>query len=147
MALPLMLAALVSIHDLLAWLLGCLLQPDPGTGISRRGTRQLLSVLQGALIAGANQQANTARRASTFRTVLPQLENGTAAGVLQALEVGNEVGIFASEQDMKLRNATNAQLNALVVAESNRQTRKPRTNWRASRLSVNTAIGTWATAL
>jgi len=75
--------------------------------------------LHGALIAGANQQAT--QPAELQRLDQLELENATAAGVLQALEVGNEIGMFASEQDMKLRNATNAQLNALVVAESNRQ--------------------------
>jgi hypothetical protein len=44
--------------------------------------------------------------------------------VLQALEVGNEINLFANELEMKQRNAANAQLNALVVAESNRQNRQ-----------------------
>ena len=53
-----------------------------------------------------------------------EAENSAAAGVLQALQVGNEISIFAAEQEMKLRNAANAQLNALVVAESNRQNKQ-----------------------
>jgi hypothetical protein len=53
-----------------------------------------------------------------------EAENAAAIGVLQALQVGNEISIFAAEQDMKLRNATNSQLNALVVAESNRQNKQ-----------------------
>jgi hypothetical protein len=81
-----------------------------------------LGTLQGALIAGANQQATQPTELQRLEQL--ELENATAAGVLQAQEVTNEIGLFQAEQDMKLRNATNAQLNALVVAESNRQNRK-----------------------
>jgi hypothetical protein len=94
--------------------------PAPGSPEGNMATT--LGTLQGALIAGANQQAT--QPAELQRLEQLELENATAAGVLQALEVGNEIGMFASEQDMKLRNATNAQLNALVVAESNRQNRE-----------------------
>ena len=81
-----------------------------------------LGTLQGPLQAGAEQQ--NSQPAEIARLQMLETENAAAAGVLQALEVGNEIGIFASEQDLKLRNATNAQLNALVVAESNRQNKQ-----------------------
>jgi len=46
--------------------------------------------------------------------------NNAAIGNLQTQEVGNEISLFNAEQDLKLRNAINAQLNAQVIAESNR---------------------------
>jgi P-type conjugative transfer protein TrbJ len=45
--------------------------------------------------------------------------NSTAIGNLQTQEVGNEISLFNAEQDLKLRNAINAQLNAQAVVESN----------------------------
>jgi hypothetical protein len=94
--------------------------PQPGSPEGDMATT--LGTLQGTLQAGADQQ--NSQRDELIRLQLLESENAAAAGVLQALEVGNEISIFASEQDMKLRNATNAQLNALVVAESNRQNRQ-----------------------
>ena len=81
-----------------------------------------LGTFEGALQSAADQQKSQGDELA--RLQLLEAENAAAAGVLQALEVGNEIGIFASEQDMKLRNATNAQLNALVVAESNQQNKE-----------------------
>jgi hypothetical protein len=81
-----------------------------------------LGTLQGTLQAGADQQ--NSQPAELARLQMLEGENAAAAGMLQALEVGNEIGIFASELEMKQRNATNAQLNALVVAESDRQNKQ-----------------------
>ena len=94
--------------------------PQPGSPEGNMATT--LGTLQGTLQAGADQQNSQPAELSRLQKLAA--ENAAAAGVLQALEVGNEIGIFASEQDMKLRNATNAQLNALVVAESNRQNKQ-----------------------
>jgi hypothetical protein len=94
--------------------------PQPG---SPEGDMAVtLGTLQGTLQAGADQQ--NSQRAELTRLQALETESGAAAGVLQALEVGNEISLFASQQEMKLRNATNAQLNALVVAESNRQNKE-----------------------
>jgi hypothetical protein len=94
--------------------------PQPGSPEGDMATT--LGTLQGTLQAGADQQ--NSQPAELARLQMLETENAAAAGVLQAVEVGNEIGIFASEQDLKLRNATNAQLNALVVAESNRQNKE-----------------------
>jgi hypothetical protein len=94
--------------------------PQPGSPEADMATT--LGTLQGTLQAGADQQ--NSQPAELARLQMLETENTAAAGVLQALEVGNEIGIFASEQDLQLRNATNAQLNALVVAESNRQNKE-----------------------
>ena len=48
-------------------------------------------------------------------------ENASASGNLQALEVANEIALFNGQKEIKSRNAINGQLNALLVAESNRQ--------------------------
>jgi hypothetical protein len=81
--------------------------------------RTVLGTEKGALEAGANQQAT--QPAELARLQALEAENAAATGVLQVLEVSNEVALFEGEQEMKLRNATNAQLNAINVAESNRQ--------------------------
>ena len=94
----------------------------PLSGSPEQDMATTLGTLQGTLQAGADQQ--NSQGAELARLEALEDENAVAAGVLQVLEVGNEVRIFASEQDMKLRNATNAQLNALVVAESNRQNKQ-----------------------
>jgi P-type conjugative transfer protein TrbJ len=94
--------------------------PQPGSPEGDMATT--LGTLQGTLQTGADQQ--NSQPAELARLQMLETENAAAVGVLQALEVGNEIGIFASEQDLKLRNATNAQLNALVVAESNRENKQ-----------------------
>jgi len=94
----------------------------PLSGSPEQDMATTLGTLQGTLQAGADQQ--NSQPAELARLQMLETENAAAAGVLQAIEVGNEIGIFASEQDLKLRNATNAQLNALVVAESNRQNKQ-----------------------
>ena len=94
--------------------------PQPGSPEGDMATT--LGTLQGTLQASADQQ--NSQPAELARLQMLETENAAAAGVLQALEVGNEIAIFASEQDLKLRNATNAELNALVVAESNRQNKQ-----------------------
>lgn len=120
--LPLMLAALNEYTTFWPGFANASYNQSPAPGSPEDDMATTLGTLHGALVAGANQQAT--QPAELQRLEQLELENATAAGVLQALEVGNEIGIFASEQDMKLRNATNAQLNALVVAESNRQNRE-----------------------
>ena len=120
--LPLMVAALNQYTTFWPGFANASYNQSPTPGSPEGNTAVTLGTLQGALVAGANQQAT--QPAELQRLEQLELENATAAGVLQALEVGNEIGIFASEQDMKLRNATNAQLNALMVAESNRQNQK-----------------------
>jgi hypothetical protein len=61
--------------------------------------------------------------------------------VLQALEVSNEISLFGRELEMKQRNATNAQLNALVVAESNRQNKQAQDDLES--LAVATQQSQW----
>ena len=81
-----------------------------------------LGTLQGTLQAGADQQNSQPSELARLQAL--EAENAAAAAVLQALEVGNEINLFANELEMKQRNAANAQLNALVVSESNRQNRQ-----------------------
>lgn len=98
-----------------------------------------LGTLQGTLQAGADQQ--NSQIAELNRLEALEAESAGAAGVLQALEVGNEINLFGAQQDMKLRNATNAQLNALVVAESNRQNKEAQDQLES--LGVATEVSTW----
>jgi hypothetical protein len=91
------------------------------------GTREgdmltTLGTLQGTLQASADQQ--NSQTTELVRLEALEAENADATGVFQLLEIGNEAAIFIAEQEMKLRNSTNAQLNALVVAESNRQNKQ-----------------------
>jgi hypothetical protein len=91
------------------------------------GTREgdmltTLGTLQGTLQASADQQ--NSQMAELNRLEVFETENADATGLFQLLEIGNEAAIFVAEQEMKLRNSTNAQLNALVVAESNRQNKQ-----------------------
>jgi hypothetical protein len=81
-----------------------------------------LGTLQGTLQAGANQQ--NSQTAELNRLEALETENGDATGIFQLLQIGNEAAYFTAEQEMKLRNSTNAQLNALVAAESNRQNKE-----------------------
>jgi len=120
--LPLMLAALNQYTTFWPGYSDASYNQTPMPGSPEGDMSTTLGTLQGALVAGANQQAT--QPAELQRLEQLELENATAAGVLQAQEVSNEIGLFQAEQDMKLRNATNAQLNALVVAESNRQNKQ-----------------------
>jgi hypothetical protein len=91
------------------------------------GTREgdmltTLGTLQGTLQASADQQ--NSQMAELNRLEVFETENADATSLFQLLEIGNEAAIFVAEQEMKLRNSTNAQLNALVVAESNRQNKQ-----------------------
>lgn len=81
-----------------------------------------LGTLQGTLQAGADQQ--NSQIAELTRLQALEVNNADATGIFQLLEIANETAIFEAEQEMKLRNSTNAQLNALVVAESNRQNKQ-----------------------
>jgi hypothetical protein len=94
--------------------------PAPGSPEGDMATT--LGTLQGTLQAGADQQNSQPPELARLQAL--EAENAAAAVVLQALEVGNEINLFANELEMKQRNAANAQLNALVVAESNRQNRQ-----------------------
>lgn len=81
-----------------------------------------LGTLQGTLQTGADQQNSQIAELNRLQAL--ELENAAATGVFQLIEIANETAIFQAEQDMTLRNSTNAQLNALVVAESNRQNKE-----------------------
>jgi len=78
-----------------------------------------LGTLHGSLLAGANQQSSQADELGRLSELEGEIAGAT--GILQVLEVSSEIGLFNSQQDMKLRNGINAQLNAMNVAESNRQ--------------------------
>jgi len=91
--------------------------PAPGSPEGDMATT--LGTLQGALQAGADQQ--TSQQQETARLSALEASAGAATGNLQVQEVGNEIALFNAQQEMKQRNAANAQLNALAVAESNRQ--------------------------
>jgi hypothetical protein len=91
------------------------------------GTREgdmltTLGTLEGTLQASADQQ--NSQTAELNRLEALETENADATGIFQLLQIGNEAAYFVGEQEMKLRNSTNAQLNALVVAESNRQNKQ-----------------------
>jgi hypothetical protein len=81
-----------------------------------------LETFEGALQGAADQQKSQGDELARLQRL--EAENAAAVGVLQALEVSNEIDIFGNELEMKLRNSTNAQLNALVIAESNRQNKE-----------------------
>ena len=98
-----------------------------------------LGTLQGTLQAGANQQDSQA--AELIRLEALETENADATGIFQLLQIGNEAAYFVAEQEMKLRNSTNAQLNALVVAESNRQNKQAQDELLS--LGVMTQIAQW----
>lgn len=98
-----------------------------------------LGTQEGALEAAADQQAS--QPAELARIQMLEGENGLAVGVLQALEVSNEISIFGNELEMKQRNSTNAQLNALVVAESNRQNQEAQDQLQS--LAVGTEDNDW----
>jgi hypothetical protein len=94
--------------------------PPPGSPEGDMATT--LGTLQGTLQAGADQQNSQGDELARLEAL--EAENSVAAGILQVLEISNDIALFVGEQDMKLRNASNAQLNALVVAESNRQNKE-----------------------
>jgi hypothetical protein len=81
-----------------------------------------LGTLQGTLQTGADQQNSQIAELNRLQAL--ELENAAATGVFQLIEIANETAIFRAEQEMTLRNSINAQLNALVVAESNRQNKE-----------------------
>ena len=91
--------------------------PQPGSPEADMATT--LGTLQGALQAGADQQNSQAQEVARLSEL--ESEAGQAIGNLQVQEVSNEIGLFNAQQDTKLRNSINAQLNAQNVAESNRQ--------------------------
>jgi hypothetical protein len=95
-------------------------QAPPGSPEGDMATT--LGTLQGALQAGADQQQS--QGAEQGRLADLETENGQATGNLQVQEVSNEVALFTAQEEMKQRNATNGTLNALLVAESNRQNQK-----------------------
>jgi hypothetical protein len=98
-----------------------------------------LGTLQGTLQASADQQ--NSQTAEINRLEALETENADATGLFQLLEIGNEAAIFVTEEEMKLRNSTNAQLNALVVAESNRQNKRAQDELLS--LGVMTQIAHW----
>lgn len=76
-----------------------------------------LGTLQGTLQAGADQQ--NSQIAELNRLEALESENAAATGIFQLVEIANETAIFEAQEEMK-----HAQLNALVVAESNRQNKE-----------------------
>jgi hypothetical protein len=95
---------------------------DPQPGSPEANMATTLGTLQGALNAGADQQESQAGENQRLYNL-----EGTAAaatGNLQVQEVSNEIALFQAQQEMKLRNALNGTLNAMLVAESNRQSQK-----------------------
>jgi hypothetical protein len=91
------------------------------------GTREgdmltTLGTLQGTLQASADQQNSQIDELNRLKAL--EAENASATGLLQILQITNEAALFEAEQEMKLRNSINAQLNALVVAESHRQNKE-----------------------
>jgi hypothetical protein len=98
-----------------------------------------LGTLQGTLQASADQQDSQAAELNRLEAL--ETENADATGIFQLLQIGNEAAYFVAEQEMKLRNSTNAQLNALVVAESNRQNKQAQDELLS--LGVMTQIAQW----
>jgi hypothetical protein len=98
-----------------------------------------LGTQEGALEAGADQQVSQTAELNRLQTL--ETLNGAAAGVLQELEISNEISLLGRELEMKQRNATNAQLNALVVAESNRQNKQAQDDLES--LAVATQQSQW----
>jgi hypothetical protein len=111
-------------------------QGPPPPGSPEANTALTLGTLWGALNAGADQQAS--QQAENAR--LTDLENqaASASGNLQVQEVSNEIALFNGQEEMKQRNATNGTLNALLVAESNRQNQKAQDDLES--LAVATAV-------
>jgi hypothetical protein len=95
------------------------LQGPPPAGSPEGDMATTLGTLEGALQAGADQQQS--QGAEQGRLADLETKNGQALGNLQVQEVSNEVALFTAQEEMKQRNATNGTLNALLVAESNRQ--------------------------
>ncbi len=81
-----------------------------------------LGTLQGALEAGADQQ--TSQVAEAARTAQLEANIAAASGNLQMLETIGEIDLFNGQEEIKQRNATNGQLNALLVTESNRENKE-----------------------
>jgi hypothetical protein len=94
--------------------------PPPGSPEANMATT--LGTLWGALNAGADQQAS--QEAESERMTVLEGENAGAEGNLQALEVANEIALFNGQEEIKSRNATNGQLNALLITESNRENKE-----------------------
>lgn len=88
--------------------------PKPGSPEADMNT--ILGTLWGALNAGADQQAS--QQVEAERMTELEAENAGAEGNLQALEVANEIALFNGQEEIKSRNATNGQLNALLLAQS-----------------------------
>jgi hypothetical protein len=98
-----------------------------------------LGTLQGTLQANADQQDSQAAELDRLETL--ELGNAAALGVFQLIEISNEAAIFEAEQEMKLRDSTNAQLNALVVAASEERNKQAQDDLAA--LGVTTETVEW----
>lgn len=81
-------------------------------------TAVTLGTLKGTLQSAASQLDSLDAESSRLQTL--EAESGSAVGGLKAQEVSNEIGLFNAEQDMKIRQAINAQLNAIAVVEADR---------------------------
>jgi hypothetical protein len=101
---------------------GGYLQGPPPPGSPEGNMATTLGTLKGALQAGADQQQSQGAEQGRLDDL--ETKNGQALGNLQVQEISNEIALFQAQEDMKQRNATNGTLNALLVAESNRQNQK-----------------------
>ncbi len=95
---------------------------NPVSGSPEGNMATTLGTLQGALEAGADQQQSQAAEAA--RTAQLEANITAAAGNLQMLEAIGEIDLFNGQEAIKTRNSINGALNALLVAESNRQNQK-----------------------
>jgi hypothetical protein len=95
---------------------------SPMPGSPERNMATTLGTLQGALEAGADQQQSQAAEAA--RTAQLEANIAAAAGNLQMLEAIGEIDLFNGQEEIKQRNATNGQLNALLVTQSNRENKE-----------------------
>ena len=99
---------------------------NPAPGSPEADSMLAQGTLWGALNAGANQQQS--QQAENQRLVNLEGDAAAAFGNLQVQEVGNEIALFQAQQDMKLRNAINGDLNAMLVVESNRVNKEAQDN-------------------
>jgi len=99
---------------------------NPAPGSPEADSMLAQGTLWGALNAGAKQQQS--QQAENQRLVNLEGDAAAAFGNLQVQEVGNEIALFQAQQDMKLRNAINGDLNAMLVVESNRVNKEAQDN-------------------
>ena len=99
---------------------------NPAPGSPEANSMLAQGTLWGALNAGADQQQS--QQIENQRLWQLEGDAGAAIGNLQVQEVGNEIALFQAQQDMKLRNAINGDLNAMLIVESNRVNKQAQDN-------------------